>query len=270
MIDLPPAADPHAIAPGVHPPRKEAAPPVPETFFARVLAVLLTPFQAFRVHDASWGWWQAWMLVAAAGVLTGAISLWRVDHEAWQHAQWERVLEQMPAAKRKQIEKPEVAEQMEKFRRFQAFLSKVGRVAFPPLGGLFGVLFAGALIFVAGRALAPEPPDLPRCLSVAAFASLANLIAWAGEGWGALLGNPQPTTSLAALTDPLGQPVLAAALSRVDPALFAYYLLLAAGLAGSARLRTSVACALSGGLYVLASLALVGMSAASKAMSGMG
>jgi hypothetical protein len=242
-------------------PRKEEAPPGgPETFWARVWATLLTPFQAFRHHDPTWGWWQPWLLVAVIGVTAGGISLAKVDHEDWQEKQWQRLLDQMPPAKRKQMEKPEVAEGMAKFRRFQTFLTKASKVAGPPLVGLLGLVFAAFWLFLAARFVGPEPAELARCMSIAAYCSLANLIAYAGEAWGSLQGNPQASSSLAALSDPLEQPVLAAALSRVDPAVWAYYLFFAAGLAGSCRLSKGRALGVTFTLFVLSSLALVGLA----------
>ena len=69
---------------------------------------------------------------------------------------------------------------------------------------------------------------------------------------------------LAALADPVGQPLLTAALSRLSPAVLYYYVLLAAGLAGSCGLRRGRALALSGGLYAGVSALLIGLGALGK------
>ena len=238
----------------------------PRSFGARALAVLLAPFAAFERHDPSWGWWQPWLLVAALGVLVGGLSLARVDHEAWQNQQWQRQLDQMPAAQRKQMEEPEVADVLAKGRRFTVFFTKVVLILGPPLIGLVGLVLAAGLFFLAARSLgSPEEPlELASALSLAGYVSLANLVAYAGEGFGYLLGNPQPSASLAALADPVGQPLLSAALSRVSPALLYYYVLLAAALTGACGLRRGRALALSGGLYAAVSALLLGLAALGK------
>jgi len=238
----------------------------PTGFWARVVAVLLAPFAAFERHDLSWGWWQPWLLVAALGVLVGGVSLARIDHEAWQTKQFERQLDQMSPTQRKQMEKPEVAEMLAKGRRFGIFFTKAGLILGPPLLGLVGLVLVAGLLFLAARFLGEtkEPFEVATALSVAGYVSLANVLAYAGEGFGYLLGNPQPSVSLAALADPVGQPLLTAALSRLSPAVLYYYVLLAAGLAGSCGLRRGRALALSGGLYAGVSALLIGLGALGK------
>lgn len=261
--DLEPFAPPAGQAPA----RKERdLSDAPKGFWARAQAVLLAPFAAFERHDSSWGWWQPWLLVAALGVLVGGISLARIDHEAWQTKQFERQLDQMSPTQRKQMEKPEVAEMLAKGRRFGIFFTKAALILGPPLFGLIGLVLAAGLLFLVARFLgdSKEPFEVATALSVAGYLSLANVISYLGEGFGYLLGNPQPSASLAALADPVGQPLLSAGLSRLSPAVLYYYVLLAAGLAGACGLRRGRALAVSGGLYAGVSAALIGVAALGK------
>ena len=251
------------------PPRKEAEPSEPlQGFGAQVWAVLLSPFAAFRQHDPTWGWGRAWALVAAAGMLAGIIGLARVDSAAVQTWAWERTLNTMAPAQRKQVESPPAAENIAKFRRLQGFFGKVAAVAGPPLMGLAGVVFMGGLLFLIGRAWSPEAPDPLRCFSLAAYVSLANLLDSLGAAWGGLLANAIPRPDLSALVDPFAQPLVGAALGRLGPGLLLYYVLLTAALEGGLLLSRKRALVVSGSLYLLVSLVLIALGALGKAQQG--
>lgn len=244
------------------PPRKEYEPVTAlDGFSARVWAVLLSPFAAFAAHDPTWGWARPWALVALVGILAGSLGLMRTDSAAVDTWAWERALNQMGPAQRKQVENPETAEQIAKFRRLQGFFGKVAAVAGPPLLGLGGLVFMGGLLFVIGKVWSPEAPDPLRCFSLAAFVGLANLIDSLGAALGGLLSNPIPRPNLSALVDPFSQPLLSAGLSRLGPGLLLYYVLLAAALQGGLLLSRKRAIAVSGLLYLLASLVLIAFGA---------
>lgn len=228
----------------------------------RVFGVLLAPFQAFSGHDASWGWGKPWAIVAFAGLVVGVIFLARIDADAFQHWAWEKSQANMSKEQRAQLEQPEVAEMMAKGRRVQSFLMKAGALAGPPLIGLVGILFAGFWLYLVANFLAKEPPDPMRCFSVAAYASLANLVDLAGAGAGVLMANPMPRPNLSALvSDPMTQPLLSASLERIGPGLFLYYLLLTAGLERSLGLTRRRAVLVTVGVYLLVSLLAISMGA---------
>lgn len=234
------------------------------SFSDRAWGVLLAPFQTFRHHDPAWGWGQAWALVAAVGVLVGVIGLLRVDHDKVGDWAWERAKANMSATQLKQIENPDAAEMLAKTRRVQAFIGKLGSVLGPPLLGLIGLVFGAGFLYLVCHVLGKEPPDPIRCLSVAAFISLANLLDLCGSGMGALLSNAMPRPNLSALADPFTQPVLSAALGRISPSLVAYYVFLAAALEGSLGLSRKRALLVAGGTFVVVSVILIGVGGLSK------
>lgn len=248
-----------------------AGPPPP--LGQRLRGVLLDPTQAFSRHDAGWGWVIPWALVAGAGVLFGLLTLGKVDLAARAAADFERGMEQMPLAQRKQLEgNTEVKDMLETSQKFTAFLGKVALVAGPPLLGLVELVVFGGVAFLAGLVLGPPrgAPELMRGISLAAWASLAELPGWAARAVAVLLGNPAPTTSPLHLVDPFTSPVLAAVLSRLDPVVAYYYLLLGLGLIGSFRLAPRRAWLVVGGLWALVSAQGVGLALLSKLGQVMG
>jgi len=251
-------------SPSAHPPSKEADATLLRSFSDRAWGVLLAPYQTFRHHDPAWGWGQAWGLVAVAGILVGIMGLLRVDHDKVGDWVWERTKANMSATQLKQMENPDVEEATAKMRRVQAFLGKLGSVLGPPLLGLIGLVFGAAFLYLVAQVLGNEPPDPVRCLSVAAFVSLANLIDLCGSGVGVLLSNGLPRPNLSALADPFTQPLLSAALGRLSPGLVAYYVLLAAGLEGSLGLSRKRALAVAGGTFLIVSLLLIGVGGLGK------
>ncbi|MBL4849915.1 MAG: YIP1 family protein, partial [Planctomycetes bacterium] len=250
------------------PPPKEPDLALFRRFSERIWGVLLAPFQTFRHHDPAWGWGQAWGLVAVAGILVGVIGLVQTDHDRFQEWQWQRVLAAMKPAQRKQVESPQAAEMIAKSQRFQAFFTKIGSVLGPPLLGLIGLVIAAGFLFLVGQILGKEPPDPMRCLSIAAFASLANLIDLAGAGVGAALASPLSRPDLSALVDPFKQPILLTALSRIGPGVLLYYLLLAAGLEGSMGLSRKRAVAVAAVTFLGTSAVLIGFVGLSQLVSG--
>lgn len=255
-------------------PRPESTPEkgvdYPTTLLQQAEAILTAPWRGFGMHQPDWGWGRVWVVVSLAGVLFGLVYVARVDLVAVIKAEKEYVLDNMPAAKRAEMAKSEEkTEQMEKLFRFQAFFRKVWLFAGPPLAGLAGVVLMGGLIWFVTWRLSSEPPDLLRSLSVAAFASLANALQYAALGLAVLVAAPAyPSTSPAVLTDPFVQPLAYAGLSRLDPFLMVYYVLLAAGLEASCRLSRRRAILVAVFLYGLATLAALGSGAASAAQMG--
>lgn len=265
----PPSEDSLAPAAGpAHPPAKEAVSTLLRSFSDRAWGVLLAPFQTFRHHDPSWGWGQAWGFVALVGILVGILGLVRVDHERVGNWTWERATANMNKAQRAQVDNPEVAEMMAKSRRVQAFLGKLSSVLGPPLLGLIGLVFGAAFLYVVSMVFSKEPPDPIRCLSVAAFVSLANLIDLCGSGMANLLANALPRPNLSAFVDPFTQPLLTAVLGRLSPGLMAYYLLLTAGLEGSLGLTRRRAIAVSVVTFLVVTLIMVGLGGLSKLQQG--
>ena len=257
----PPSSEPGASA---HPPPKEAEATLLRSFSDRAWGVLLAPFQTFRHHDPAWGWGQAWGLVAVAGILVGVLALVRVDHDKVGAWVWERTKANMSATQLKQMENPDVEEATAKMRRVQAFGTKLSSVLGPPLLGLMGLVFGAGFLYLVAQVLGKEPPDPVRCLSVAAFLSLANLIDLCGSSVGVLLSNGLPRPDLSALADPFTQPLLAAALGRLSPGLIAYYVLLTAALEGSLGLTRKRALAVAGGTFLVVSLLLIALGGLGK------
>lgn len=240
------------------------------SFTQQVQGVLFSPWIAFAQHDESWGWGRAWLLTATVGVLFGFLYLARIDVVAVLKEQQEVVLDRMPAAKRKALENPQGdgAETMEKLFRFQAFMAKVGLVAGPPLIGLVGMLFVGGFIYLATKLFGPDPPDLMRCLSIAAFAGLVGALEYGAMSIGVLGGNPEPITSLGAFVGKLEDPVLHTALSRVNPFTVFYYVVLVAGLEASCGLSRRKACGVACGLFALGTVILLGLAGLSAMRMG--
>jgi len=234
-------------------------------FKARAVGVLAAPLRTFGRHHAGWGWALPWLVVALAGVVYGALHLGLVDVGALAEQEFERALEEMPASQREAL-----GDALETSRRWGVFQAKVGLIGGPPLSTLLGVLFAGGLVFAISVVLGDGKADLMRSISVAAYASLVNVVGYGALAVGVLLGNPAPQTSLKHLVDPLQAPATAALLSRLDPIVLYYYVVLAAGLTASCGLRRRRAVAVAAGLYGLASLALIGMGALQAVSQGMG
>lgn len=242
----------------------------PKTFPQRAEAILIAPWRGFALHQPEWGWAKAWMLVSILGIVFGLTYAARVDLVAVIKTEKEYALDNMPAKQREALAKSEdQAEMMEKVFRFQAFFRKVWLFAGPPLAGLAGIVFLGGLIWLVSWKWASEPPDLLRCLSVAAFTSLASGLQYVALALAALVAAPTyPSTSPAALVDPFAQPVLYAGLSRLDPFIVVYYVLLAAGLEASCRLSRRRAIGVAVIVFGLATLAALGSGAASAARMG--
>jgi hypothetical protein len=229
----------------------------PRGFKERALAVLCTPERAFEFHTAAWGWVQPWLAVVALGLLLGVVTLVRVDLSAVAQRQFERTLDSMPAQQRALMET-----QMETMGRFQGFAMKAQALGGPPLGALIQILVFGAAVFAGSRVLGGEktPLDLMRCLSLVAWAGLADGLSYAARAVGVLLGTAIPMSSPAGFADPLDHQVLHVALSRLDPTVALFYVLLGVGLVVSLRFPRKRALLLSGGLYGGLSLLLVGMA----------
>lgn len=220
-------------------------------FGERALAVLFAPQRAFAHHDASWGWVAPWALAAACGLLLGIWILSAHDLGAALRAQAEAGLERLPEAQRQALESGPAREVFEKSVRMQAFFLKTWLLAGPLVGGLFEVLAVGALLYLASRWLGPPsgPRDLMRCISLAAWLSLVEALRYLACACGAMLGNPFPQTSPAALVDPLAHPVLHSALAGLDPLLLLYYGLLASAVAHGLRFSRGRALAFAWGIY---------------------
>src|SRR5688500_15882949 len=91
-------------APGVQPGKlveEDDRPPPP--IAERVWGVLTEPAGTCSRHDGSWGWAAPWLIVALAGILSGLVYMARVDITAVLNQQFERSMESMPAAQRRQI-----------------------------------------------------------------------------------------------------------------------------------------------------------------------
>lgn len=248
----------------------DVAPPPP--LLERVEGALLDPRALFARHDAAWGWLLPWLLVAACGVLVGALWLVRTDVTALHAAQTERAFEQMPASKRKLLDDPKAAEAVATANKFVAFGTKVGAVLGPPLLGLTSIIGWGTFIFVASLAARGKGarPDFVCAISAAAHVQLVELVGLGARAVGVLGGNPLPATSPANLADPIVQPVAAAALGRLDPTHLLFYAALAAALEGAARLPRRLAVVGAAAAWGLASLAAVGAAGAAALANGLG
>lgn len=238
----------------------------------RLRDVLLAPRETFARHDASWGWVGPWAIVALVGVLCGLLYLARFDVTELQRVATERSFEQLPAAQRKAMDDPKVAEVLETTRRFTAFGTKVFLVLGPPVIGIGGMLVTGGLLFGATLLFRKRGarPDLMRAISVAAHAKVVSLIGLLAGALGTLTGNSMPQTSPAGLVDPFAHPVAAAALSQLDPVAIFHYMVLAAGLEASLRVPRRAAIGLTVGAYAAIAAASIGFQAVAVALSQVG
>jgi hypothetical protein len=110
-----------------------------------------------------------------------------------------------------------------------------------------------------------------RCISLAAYLSLINVLHYAAKGVGVLSGNALPATNPSGFVSEIHQPVLHECLERLDPITVAYYVLLAVGLRCSLRLPRKKAIGVSVVAYLAVSLCwigLAGVGAAAGAMFG--
>jgi hypothetical protein len=238
----------------------------------RLRGVLLEPRETFARHDASWGWVGPWAVVALIGVVCGLLYMARFDITELQRVAGERAMEQLPAAQRKAMDDPKVADMVETSRRFMAFGTKVWLVLGPPVAGIGGMLVTGGLLFGAAMLYRKRGarPDLMRALSVAAHAKVVSIIGLAAGTIGALTGNFMPQTSPANLVDPFVHPVAVAALSQLDPVAILHYAVLAAGLEASLRVPRRAAVALTIGAYAAIAAASIGFQAVAVALSQAG
>lgn len=250
------------------PPREELLEeaPVPP-LAARVRAVLGAPWAAFARHDARWGWAAPWLVVAALGLVYGALALATVDFEAVTRATQERALDtaKLPVEASAAASGPEVQEAQAMMVRFGTFMAKVKLLAAPPLGGLVSIVVFGVLAFAASRLFAPPErrAEPIRAISMSAYAHLPQGLGYVALALAVLAGNPAPNTSPAALVDPFAHGVAATVLWRLDPTTLYGYALFAAGLEGTCGLARGRALAVALGLWAAVTapfllLALVG------------
>ncbi len=245
--------------------------PAPTPAAPSVLDVLRDPFGTVAGVRAEHGWARPWLLVAVAGVLYGVLVLARFDLAAIQAARSARELDRLPAAQRKELERPEIAEFVEKGARAKALGTKAWLVLGPPVAGLARIGFTAAFVLAVcallrGRGAVVEPR---LAAVVAAHAGLVDLVGLAAQAVSAAAGHPAPLTSLAHLADDLTQPAAFAALSRLDPVLLCGWLALAGGLAGACRVPRRIALGLALGGWAAVSALAVALGALAQLAQGL-
>lgn len=245
--------------------------PLAPTPAPAVLDVLRAPFGALAGVRAEHGWARPWLIVAVAGVLYGVLYLARFDLAAIQAAQSARGLDRLPAAQRKELERPEVKEIMEKAARATALGTKAWLVLGPPVAGLARIGFTAAFVLaicalLRGRGAIVEPR---LAAAVAAHAGLVDLVGLAARAVAAAAGQYAPLTSLGNLADPADQPVAFAALACVDPVALCGWLAVAGGLAGACRVPRRMALALAACGWAAVSALAVAMGAFAQLAQGL-
>lgn len=254
-------AEPASAEPAAPDLEQSPTPPPPPPLGERLVAVLVTPWEAFGQLHGGWGWAAPWVIVSCLGILAGIANVANGQFTVVVERQMQRQMAAKQAELEAQgIELPEEALDFQ--RKLGIFSVKIGSVVGPPLTGLWGLLIFATLAFVAILVCGdPRRTELMRSVSLVAWCGLAQGVGYVAQTLASIGGSPAPTTNLSYLVDAVERPLAAAALGRLDPVTLYFYGLFALGLhrAGGVPLRVSALFA--GGCYLGLSLLQLGLGA---------
>jgi len=227
---------------------------------SRWVRVLGSPRAAFAAHDAKqWGWLLPLVLVFVLSLAAGGASVagGSIEHN----------MELVEAQLESQGTPEQQREQALKITRAMQYAGPL--VVAPLFSVLWAVAVAGVCL-VLGLVLQPggEAVAFGRALSVSSHASLVLCVGLMASIVGSLSGNPMPSTSPAHLAS-VGS-AGSAFLSRLDPVLILYYLVLSAGMQVSLGFSRVVSRLFCWGLYFSASALVVLGALMGQMMGGKG